>query len=260
MVNIKRAIFITVRSDSSRLPNKAYKEILGTPVIEMIIKRAKLSKSANIVIVCTTERQIDDKIQEIAKKCGVQCFRGSLNDKLERWNGAVNAFGVDIIATFDGDDLLCSPELIDLAFEQINRENLDFIKSPDGLACGAFTYCIRAKALEKVCQIKNTQDTEMMWTYFEDTGLFKVGELQVDDKIYYNNNVRLTLDYQEDFDFYENLFTYFKNFQNDIPLKTALEYLNEHPEIIAINSAKQQEWKQNQIKKTKLVLREELKS
>lgn len=251
----KKAIFITVRSDSSRLPNKTFKEILGCPVIEMIIKRAKLSKNADMVVVCTTERSIDDRIVDITKNCEVQCFRGSLNDKLERWNGAVKKFEVDIIATFDGDDLLCSPELIDSAFEQIENEKLDFMKSPDGLACGAFTYCIRARALEKVCQIKNTEDTEMMWTYFEDTGLFKVGELKIEDKIYINPDIRLTLDYQEDFDFFEKIFTHFKNIHNDIHLKTVLEYLTEHPEIIAINSAKQQEWKQNQINKTKLVLK-----
>jgi spore coat polysaccharide biosynthesis protein SpsF len=250
-----KAIFITVRSDSSRLPDKAYKEILGVPVIEMIIKRAKLSKKADIVVVCTTERQIDDKISEIAKKNNVKCFRGSLNDKLERWNGAAKEFRVDIISTFDGDDLLCSPELIDLAFEQIEKEELDFIKSPEGLVCGAFTYCFTAKALEKVCRIKNTEDTEMMWTYFEDTGFFNIGELKVDDRIYFNADVRLTLDYQEDFDFFENIFIKFNNSQNDVTLKIALEYLSEHPEIVAINFSKQYEWKQNQISKTKLVLK-----
>lgn len=31
---MKTAIFITVRVDSSRLPNKAMKKILGIPVIE----------------------------------------------------------------------------------------------------------------------------------------------------------------------------------------------------------------------------------
>lgn len=208
-----------------------------------------------MVVVCTTERQIDDKISEISKKYEVQCFRGSLNDKLERWNGAANKFGIDLIATFDGDDLLCSHELIDLAFEQIVKEGLDFIKSPDGLVCGAFTYCFTSKALEKVCCIKNTDDTEMMWTYFEDTGLFKVGELKLDDKIYFNPDIRLTLDYQEDFDFFEKVFTHFVNYENDIPLRTVLNYLKEHQEIIAINSARQQEWKQNQINRTKLILK-----
>lgn len=252
---MNKAIFITVRSDSSRLPGKAYKEILGKPVIEMIMQRAKLTKNANIIVVCTTERNIDDRIIEIAQRAGVDYFRGSLEDKLDRWYGAVKKFNVDLIATFDGDDLLCAPELIDLGFEQMEKEGIDFLKAPPNLAVGAFTYCIRSTALEKVCSIKDTEDTEMMWTYFEDTGLFKIDELRVEDKIYFNPDARLTLDYQEDFDFFENIFKYFNNVENSVSLRDVMSYLNEYPEIIKINSKKQKEWRQNQMNKTKLVLK-----
>jgi spore coat polysaccharide biosynthesis protein SpsF len=252
----KKAVFITVRSDSSRLPGKAYKAILGKPVIEMIMLRAKLVKNADMVVVCTTERSIDDKIVEIARKVGVNYFRGSLNDKLDRWYGAVKQFNIDVIATFDGDDLLCAPELIDSGLVQLEKENLDFLKAPAGLAIGAFTYCIRASALAKVCSIKGSEDTEMMWTYFEDTGLFKVGELKVEEKIYFNTEVRLTLDYQEDFAFFEHLFKHFDNTENDVPLKEAMSYLDEHSEVIQINAGRQKEWKKNQIAKTKLILKQ----
>lgn len=250
-----KAVFVTVRSDSSRLPGKAYKDMIGKPVIEMIMKRAKLVKNADMVVICTTERTIDNKIIEIAQNVDVNYYRGSLEDKLGRWHGAVKKFNVDTFATFDGDDLLCAPELIDLGFEQLEEEGLDFLEAPADLAVGAFTYCIKASALKKVCKIKNTKDTEMMWTYFKDTGLFKVGELKVKDKIYLNTDARLTLDYQEDFDFFENIFKHFNNTENDIPLKDVMEYLNAHPEIIAINANRAKEWKQNQISKTNLVLK-----
>jgi hypothetical protein len=42
---MRTAIFITVRSDSSRLPNKALMEILGRPTIELVISRAKRVKN-----------------------------------------------------------------------------------------------------------------------------------------------------------------------------------------------------------------------
>ena len=50
---MNRAIFITVRSGSTRLPNKSQKEILGSPTIEHLIKRVKRSKLADIIILCT---------------------------------------------------------------------------------------------------------------------------------------------------------------------------------------------------------------
>jgi spore coat polysaccharide biosynthesis protein SpsF len=221
----------------------------------MIIRRAKLARNADMVVVCTTERAIDDRIVEIAKNLGVYYFRGSLEDKLDRWYGAAKKFNIDMIATFDGDDLFCAPELIDRGLEQIEKRNLDFLKAPHGLAVGAFTYCIMTTALEKVCEIKSTEDTEMMWTYFEDTGLFKVGELKVDDDRYFNPDARLTLDYQEDFNFFENIFEYFDNINNDVSLIKVMEYLKKHPEVVQINSEKQKEWRENQINKTKLILK-----
>ena len=252
---MKKGIFITVRSDSSRLPNKTYKEICGSKVLEMIIKRAKLSKLADCVVVCTTERAMDDEVVNIAKSLNVEYFRGSLDDKLARWMGAVEKFNLDCFATFDGDDLLCAPELIDLGLKQLEDKNLDFIEAPDKLAVGAFTYCIRCSALKKVCEIKNSEDTEMMWTYFKDTGLFKCGKLENVEDIYLMEDARLTLDYQEDFDFFDNIFTHFNNVNNDVPLKEVLKYLTEHPEVIKINEFRAKEWKQNQINKTKLVLK-----
>lgn len=252
---MRKGIFITVRSDSSRLPNKTYKEICGSKVLEMIIKRAKLVKNADSVVVCTTEREIDDEVVNIAKNLEVEFFRGSLDDKLERWMGAVRKFNLDCFATFDGDDLLCAPELIDLGLKQLENNELDFLEAPENLAVGAFTYCIKANALKQVCKMKDTEDTEMMWTYFKDTGKFKCGKLNIEDEIYLMPEARLTLDYQEDFDFFDNIFTHFNNINNDVPLKKVLLYLKENPEIIKINEFRAQDWRQNQINKTKLILK-----
>ena len=163
---MKSAIFITVRSDSSRLPQKALLPILGKPTIEMVMLRAKLVRNADTVIVCTTERSLDDGIVEIASRCGVQHFRGSLEDKLDRWLGATRKFNIDFFVTMDGDDLLCDPELMEAGIEQLKTTDVDFLEAPEGLICGSFTYGIRSSALEKVCTIKGHQ------RYGDDVGLF----------------------------------------------------------------------------------------
>lgn len=109
----------------------------------------------------------------------INYYRGSSKDKLERWNGACNKYQVNFFVTADGDDLFCDPELIDLAFKQYDKSDggIDFIKSDD-VICGSFTYAIKSDALKKVCSLKDTDDTEMMWVYFTETGLFKVEDLQ----------------------------------------------------------------------------------
>ena len=252
---MKKALFITIRKDSSRLPNKAVRLILGCPVMEMIIKRAKQAKNFDAVIVCTTTRPIDDKIQEIAEKNGALVYRGSLEDKLARWNGAAKQYGIDYIVTFDGDDLFCEPKLLDMGAEQIQNRGLDFIEAPEGLICGAFTYAFTAKALDKVCSIKNTEDTEMMWTYFKDTGLFKTGVLEDVPPVYFSYDIRSTLDYPEDFEFFTKVFEHFNCVENDVDLADIVKYLKENPDIAKINIGRQQEFLDNQKAKTHLVLK-----
>jgi spore coat polysaccharide biosynthesis protein SpsF (cytidylyltransferase family) len=253
---MKKAVFITVRTDSNRLANKALLPILGKPTIEMVILRAKQVKRVDEVVLCTTTRPLDDQLVEIAKKNRVNYFRGSFEDKLDRWFGATKVFNIDFFATMDGDDLLCDPELITTGIDQMERENCDFIKAPKDLICGSFTYCVKTSALEKVCSIKGTNDTEMMWVYFENTGMFDVRDLDVRDPIFFNADIRLTLDYQEDFEFFRSIFEHFDCKNNDVPLREIVSFLKSNPEIIKINSFRQQDYLANQKKKTKLVIKE----
>jgi spore coat polysaccharide biosynthesis protein SpsF len=244
--------FITVRSDSSRLPQKALLPIRGRKIIEHIIDRAKVIRGLDGVVVCTSDRPQDDVLEKIAQREGVLCFRGSLEDKLERWRGAAEKFGADYIITLDGDDPFFDPELIELEIKQIKEEEPDFLNIPKGLVCGASEFGIRTKALQKVCAIKDTRDTEMMWVYFTDTGLFKVVDFKVTDPIFWNEKIRLTLDYPEDYEFFKRVFEELNMTRNTIPLRVILKLLEEKPEIPEINLFRQQEFLDNQRRKTSL--------
>ena len=63
---MKTAIFITIRMDSSRLPGKTLRRILGKPVLEHVIHRAKLAEKFDEIVVCTTKRNIDDQVVDIS--------------------------------------------------------------------------------------------------------------------------------------------------------------------------------------------------
>jgi|SRR3989344_2322874 len=247
--------FITVRTDSSRLPQKALLPIRGRKVIEHIIDRAKSIRGLDGIVVCTSDRAQDDVLEEIALKEGVLCFRGSLEDKLDRWRGAAEKFGADYIITLDGDDPFFGPELIEQEIEQIKAEEPDFLNIPKGVVCGGSEFGIKTTALQKVCEIKDTQNTEMMWVYFTDTGLFRVADFKVADPIYWNDHVRLTLDYPEDYEFFKRVFEELDIQKNTVPLKNIMELLNEKPEIAEINFSRQQEFLDNQRKKTTLKLK-----
>ena len=110
-----KAIIITVRTGSTRLPNKCLLKINGITTIEHLINRIKKSKKADLIILCTSTYKQDDILCEIATNNNINYFRGSAKDKLERWNDACKKYKVDFFVTADGDDLFCDPDLIDLA-------------------------------------------------------------------------------------------------------------------------------------------------
>lgn len=253
---MKKAIFITVRTGSTRLPKKSLMEIGGLTTIQHVIRRVKKSKLADFIVLCTTNLPEDDVLCEIAAREGIEFFRGSVKDKLERWHGAAEKFDVEFFVTADGDDLFCEPELIDLAFRQyeVAENKPDFIES-NGLVCGAFTYGIKTSALQKVCQIKDTDDTEMMWVYFTETGLFDRQQLEGVDDIYRRPEIRMTLDYPDDFKFFKTVIEYFESAKKDFNLKDIIKYLDEHPEVMKINQYLQEKFRDNQKNKTTLMLK-----
>ena len=251
---MNKAIFITVRTNSSRLPQKALLEINGIPTIEHLIKKVKQSRGTDLIILCTTELKEDDVLCQIAEKNDILYFRGSVTDKLDRWLGAATKYHIDFFVTADGDDLFCEPELIDSAFKQYDEKHPDFIESSN-VICGAFTYGIKTSALKKVCEIKDTDDTEIMWVYFKDTKMFQVEELEGLDKIYQRPDIRMTLDYPDDFRFFKNIIENLGSKQKNFNLRDIIKYLDENPCMIQINQYLEDEWAANQKKKTTLVLK-----
>jgi spore coat polysaccharide biosynthesis protein SpsF (cytidylyltransferase family) len=247
-----KAVFITVRTGSSRLPNKALLKINDRHTIEYVIESAKRSRLADMVILCTTNLEEDRILCEIATSNGIEYYCGSVEDKLERWKGAALKYNIDFFVTADGDDLFCSTELMDLAFGQYSRNNSEFIQG-EGLVSGSFTYGIATPALLKVCDIKDTDETEMMWVYFTETGVCAIEALENVPNIYLRDDIRMTLDYKEDFDFFSTVINHFGSrlFSTD----TVLQYLDENKEVIGINYFLEDKWRQNQISKTKLELK-----
>lgn len=249
---MKNAIFITVRTGSTRLPKKCLLKLNGIAAIEFLIKRVKKSKQADLIVLCTTELKEDQVLCRIASQQGIEYFMGPVKDKLMRWNKAAEKFDIDFFVTADGDDLFCEPELIDLAFKQYETSSADFIES-DNLPCGAFTYGIRVSALKKVCEIKASQDTEMMWDYFKQAGLFRIEKLLGVPIIYRRPEIRMTLDYPDDFKFFKTVIAGLGGTEKDFNLMEIINFLDHNPDVIKINQYLQKEFKENQERLTKVV-------
>lgn len=244
---MKRAIFITARLGSSRLPKKHLLELQGMKCVEHCFERAKRSKLADEIILCTTNLIEDWELCELAKKHGVSYFRGSVDDKIDRWFHAAVANYVDVFATYDADDVLCSPKLIDLGFVQQEREDLDYIQwNEKELICGSFTYVISFEALKRVWLEKKTEKTEMAFDFFEKSDWCKRDYLRGVNSCYCRPDIRLTLDYYEDFGLFVELFRQFGRNIVNLDLKEVVQFIDENPHLLQINAHRHLDWKKNQ--------------
>ena len=238
---MRSAIFIAVRMKSTRLPEKALLEIKGKPVIEHLIDRLKSARLPEMIVLCTSTHPDDAILVDIAQKNKIIGFSGSEDDKLERFLAASLKHSIDLIIAVDGDDILCDPIYIDKTIDRLIETGADLVtcdKLPLGAACNG----MKVEALRKVCEIKSESDTEVWRGYFTDTGLFRVEFLEPDDAELIRPDIRLTLDYPEDYEILQQIFERLYMPGEVFGLKEVVTLLKNNPHLIAINKSVQQRY------------------
>jgi len=225
---------ITARLKSTRLPLKIMKDLNGEPVIQRIVERAQGINNIlpSNIIICTSPNPQDKPLIEIAQKTGVSAYLGDPNDVLKRLHDAALFHNLDYALGITADNPLFSIEYSNKIVDTIRQKKPDFIKI-QGLPFGAATWGMNIKALRTICKVKPIIDTEI-WGYLIDRpDLFNVLTIEADAALR-RPQYRLTLDYKEDYELLNHLYTHIP-FKKTLSLRTAVTYLDAHPEIVAIN-------------------------
>ena len=81
------------RMSSSRLPGKVLRPILGAPMLGRQIERLRRARGLTGLMVATSTATEDDAIERYCGELGAGCHRGSLDDVLGRFIGALDAAG-----------------------------------------------------------------------------------------------------------------------------------------------------------------------
>jgi len=236
------AAIVTVRNSSSRLPNKAIMKIKNSlRSIDIVIERAK--KTGLPVIIATSTDPTDDVFVEIAKQHDVQIFRGSLLNKIKRWYDCFNKFHIENALIVDGDDLAHNYEIGFRALSELKAGSFDIITCPEDIVTGFFTYAMKKKAISKLFSVvpdENT-NTDVIARYVEKAKL-NVTFITLRD-YERNKNIRLTLDYQEDLEFFRKLYEKVDILENG---KSIIDFLDKNKAILEINFHKQKDFLNNQ--------------
>jgi len=231
---VKAGILITARLKSKRLPLKVIKPILGRPMVEWMIDRLKRCNIDPVVMMTSTNPQ-DDPLVEIAEKNGISYFRGSEDDVLVRIRDCARQFDVDLIISATADDPLKEPILIEHMVKRYYDEGYDFCEmegAPNGCEC----YALNRAALEKACEMKASSDTEIWGPYFREAGIFKCDIINITDPRIRHPEYRVTVDTQEDFEVVTKIFETLSKKREDFNVYDICKFLDENPELVAINA------------------------
>ncbi len=98
---------------SSRLPDKVMLDLAGKPMLLRVIERVKKAGRIQKVMVATTSGEDENPIAELCAVNHIDCYRGSLQDVLDRYYQAASLAGADIVVRITADCPLIDPGLID---------------------------------------------------------------------------------------------------------------------------------------------------
>lgn len=242
---VKVVAIIQVRTNSTRLPNKIFKNLpffAKETLLSNIVLRLKEIKEINNIVIATTSEEKDDVVEEYCKKNNILFYRGSEKNVLERYYETAKYYGADVILRMTGDNPIIDVSIIRDVLSKFLKDNkIDYLKTknlPLGMGVEIFNF----KSLEK--NYKNSildYEKEHVTPYFYKTNpkYFNIIEIEKENSEEISN-IRLTVDCIEDYIFICCLFDelYLKN--KIFGLEEIKELKTQKPWIFQINNSIEQ--------------------
>lgn len=205
----KILIIVQARCGSKRLKGKVLKKINNKSILEIIIKRIKKSKFSQKLVVATTKKKDDKKIINLCKKIKVDCISGDEINVLKRFYFVAKKYNAENIVRITADCPMVDFKLLDKMIKKFFSKKVQYLSNtlkptfPHGLDIEIFNFTVLQKAYSNVTR---KYDKEHVTPYIKRTKSIK--------KFNYVNNknlsgIRLTLDYNEDFQIIKKIYKYF---------------------------------------------------
>lgn len=230
------AVIVQARIKSTRLPGKVMIDLVGQSILTHVMERCLRIKNADVVCCALPEGSENDKAAEIARKTGVEIFRGSEDDLIDRYYRAATAVKADVVVRVTSDCPLIDPKVCAAVIDLRQREGVDYACNnmptawPHGLDCEAFSYDLLERSLTEE---KRTWAREHVSVWMrENENVTRASLPGPGGKI---ATQRWTIDYQEDLEFIRCLMEKFPAENKFLQYAEIEEIISKHPELLKIN-------------------------
>jgi len=207
-----------------------------------MIERLQLINYYADVVIATSVMPEDDVIALEAANIDVPCFRGSLNNLLERHYLAALKYEADVVLKIPSDCPLIDPQIIDevLGYFFEHKNEFDYVSNlhpatwPDGNDVEVMTMaCLTRTWQQATRQLELEHTTPYIW---ENPDQFRIGNVSWSKGKDYSMSHRFTIDYKEDYDFINRVFEELYEANTRFTCDDILNLLEEKPKIYNINS------------------------
>lgn len=192
---------------STRLPGKVLMRIGGTTVLDHVLTRCRAIAGVDVVCCAIPDSASSDPVAAEARRIGVEVYRGSENDVLDRYWQAARALKADIVMRVTSDCPLLDPAVAAEVLALRTRKNVDYACNnmpptwPHGLDCEALTFTWLERAAREA---KAPPDREHVTPYVRNHPESRKANFPCPDASLAKH--RWTLDTQADLDFMRALF------------------------------------------------------
>lgn len=227
---------IQARFTSSRLPGKVMNFVLGEPMLFRQWERVRRSKLVKQIVVATSLDKSDDVLALFCDQKGIPCFRGSLEDVLDRFYQAALEFSPQHVVRLTGDCPLLDSILIDQAIRMHLEQNFDYTANivertfPDGMDVEVMTFDSLKTAWQRA--ILPSEREHVTPYIYHHPEMFTTGHFKQDEDL---SQLRLTVDEQEDLIVVRKIFETLYPKNNFFGLTDILSFLKHNPEIKNLN-------------------------
>lgn len=242
MLNKKVGAIVQARMGSSRLPEKVLAHLdKNERVLDLLIKRLKLCKYLDVIIIATTSNIEDISIIKTAKAHNVSYFVGSENNVLKRYHEAAKEFKLDIIIRITSDCPFIDPKILDDMINFYLKNRYDYIKNiaestnfPRGFDIEIFSF----NTLEKVVSLASNKQEKEHVTYFiyNHPEIFKIYNFDIKNLKKFKN-LRLTIDEKDDLIMVKEVYKRLKKMgkKNNFTIFDIINIIEKEPDLMEIN-------------------------
>ncbi len=238
MIRPRVVVIAQARMGSTRLPGKVLLDLAGRPMVEHVLRRARLIPGVDAVALATTTRAEDDAL---ASRCSADGWapvhRGPADDVLERYRLAAEAERADIVVRVTADCPLLSPAVSGLVVRRLLDAGgaLDYVSNtrtrsyPRGLDTEVFTIAaLRAAAADALAADEREHVTPFIWRRPERFRMAEVADAR--DR----SALRWTVDTPADFALASRIHEALRG-REDFTYEDVLAVLERHPDWSNLN-------------------------